>query len=184
MNNCSSQIRLFPQYLFAYSCVNFSVKPVKRFRTKLHHTFSSKINAAFSTLRWISILTAALNEPSPVTTEYFKLWLIIVIHTIPLFFNPYDVVSGKFQSAYFVLSRNVRFRRSYWTVQIYFIKFSGNTVHWYLNAKISISSFRDSGCCCKLILFLIHYESILCSRFPRPARWFLGFTWPSFFWFS
>ena len=49
---------------------------------------------------------------------------------------------------------------SYSTVQIYFIKSSGNSVSWYFNAKVSISSFRDRGCCRKSILFFIHYQFI------------------------
>ena len=73
--------------------------------------------------------------------------------TIPLFFSQYDMFSGKFQSAHFVLYRNVRLCRIYLTIQIYFIKSSGNSAPWYFNAKVSISSFRDISCCCKSILF-------------------------------
>ena len=40
------------------------------------------------------------------------------MNTIPLFFSQYDMFRGKFQSAYFVLFRNVRFCRSYLTVEI------------------------------------------------------------------
>ena len=52
-------------------------------------------------------LRTALNEPSPVTTEH-----IAEMNIIPLFFSPYDVFSGKFQSAHFVLFRNVRLCKS------------------------------------------------------------------------
>ena len=76
------------------------------------------------------------------------------MNTIPLFFSSYDVFSGKFQSAHFVLFRNVRLRWSYSTVQIYFVKSSGNRVPWYFNAKVSMSSFRHRGCCRKSIIFL------------------------------
>ena len=103
-------------------------------------------------------------------------WLIAEKNTIPLSFSRYDVFSGKFQVAHFVLLRNVRLHRNYSTVQIYFIKSSGNSVPWYFNAKVSISSFRDSGCSRKSILF--------CNRFPRPTRLFFGFTCPSFLKFS
>ena len=50
-----------------------------------------------------------------------------------------DVFSGKFQSAHFVLLKNIRLRRSYSTIH-YFITSSGNSVPWYCNAKFSISS--------------------------------------------
>ena len=108
------------------------------------------------------------------------------MNTIPLFLSPYDVFSGKFQSAHFVLFRNVRLHRSYSTVQIYFIKSSGNSVPGYFNAKVSISFFRDSGCCRKLILFwfITNPSVIPCCSFSRLARWFHGFTWPSFLTFS
>ena len=104
------------------------------------------------------------------------------MNSIPLFFSPYDVFSGKFQSAHFVLLRNVRLCRSNSTVQIYFIKSLGNCVPWYFNAKVSINSFRDSGCCHKSILFWFTTNPSVFpySSFSRPARWFLGFTWPSF----
>ena len=100
--------------------------------------------------------------------------------------HSYDMFSDKSQLAHFVLFRNVRLCRSYSTVQIYFIKSSGNCVLWYFNAKVSISSFRDSSCCHKLILFwfIINLSIFPCSSFPRPARWFLGFTRPSFLKFS
>ena len=64
----------------------------------------------------------ASNEPYLVTTEQVKRWLIAERNTIPLFFSPYDVFTGKFQSAHFVIFRNVRLRRSCSTVQIHFIK--------------------------------------------------------------
>ena len=127
---------------------------------KHHHTSSSKFNAAFSVLRQISFLRTASNEPSPNITEQVKLWLITEMNTIPQFLSPYDVFSGEFQLAHFVLFRNVRLCRSYLTVQIYFIKSSGNSVPWYFNANVCISSFRDSGCCCKSILFLIACQTI------------------------
>ena len=77
---------------------------------------------------------------------------------------------------------NVRLCRCYSTVQIYFIKSSGNSEPWYFNAKDSISSFRDSSCCHKWILFwFITNPSVFpCSSFPRLASWFLGSTWTSF----
>ena len=126
------------------------------------------------------------NEPSPVTTEQVKLWLIAEMNTIPLFFIPYEVFRGKFQSNHFVLFRNLRLYRSYSTVLIYFIKSSGNSVPWYFNAKVSISSFTDSGCCRKSMLFwfVINLSVFICCTFPMPARCFLGFTWPSFLKFS
>ena len=68
------------------------------------------------------------------------------MNTIPLFFSQYYIFSSKFQSAHFVLFRNVRLCRSYSTVQIYFIKSLGNSVLSYFNAKVSINSFRDSSC--------------------------------------
>ena len=43
------------------------------------------------------------------------------------------MLCNQFQSAHFVLFRNVRLRRSYTTVQIYSIKSSGNSVPWYIN---------------------------------------------------
>ena len=46
----------------------------------------------------------------------------------------------------FVLFRNVKLRGSNSIVQIYFIMSSGNSVPWYFDAKVSISSFRDSDC--------------------------------------
>ena len=110
-----------------------------------HHTSSSKFNAAFSTQSWISFIRTASNETSHVTTEQVKLWLIAEMNTIPLFFRPYDMFSGKFQSAHFVFFRNVRLRRSYSTVQIHFIKSPRNSVPWYFNPKVSITSIRDSG---------------------------------------
>ena len=113
----------------------------------------------------------------------FQQWVNIAeMNTILLFFSPYDVFSGKFQSTHFLLFRNVKLSRSFLTVQIYFIKSSGNSVPWYLNAKVSIRSFRDSCCCHKSILFwFIANPSVFpCSCFPRPARWFLSFTWASF----
>ena len=128
----------------------------------------------------------ASNEPSPVTTEQVKLWLIAEMNTILLFFRPYDMFGGKFQSTHLVLFRNVKLRRSYSTVQIYFIKSSGNSVSWYINAQFSISPFRDSSSCHKSILFwFISNPSVFpCNSFPRPARWFLGFVWLSFLKFS
>ena len=97
------------------------------------------------------------------------------MNTIPLFFSPYDVFIGKFQSAHFVLFRNVRLCRSYKTVQIYFIKSSGNSVPWYFNAKVIwVFAFRDSGCCRKSIpfffLFITNPSVFPFSSFPRPAR--------------
>ena len=89
----------------------------------------------------------------PVPTEQVKLWLIAKMTTIPLFCISYDVFSGKFQSPHFVLFGSVKCRSSCSATQIYFIKSSGNSVPWYFNAKVSINSFRDSSCCCKLILF-------------------------------
>ena len=121
---------------------------------KHHHSSSSKFNDAFSALRRISFLWTASNELSPIKIEQVKLWLITEMKTIPLFSKPYDSFRGKFQSPHFVLFRNVRVRRSYQTVQMYFIKSSGNRVTWYFIVKVSISSFRDNGCCRKLILFL------------------------------
>ena len=142
-----------------------------RNHAKHHHTSSSRFIAAFNALRRISFLRTASNEPSSITTEQVKLWLVAEISTTPLFFSPDDVFSGKFQSAYYVLFINVRHRRSYLTVQIRFIKFSGNSLPWYFNVKISIRSFRDSGCYRKSILFLfITNPSVFrCSGFPRPA---------------
>ena len=186
--NCSSKIRynVFPQYHFGFSCVNFTVYPDKGScnsyinHSEQHHIFSSKFNAAFncSTLRQISFLRTESNEPFPVTTEQVKLWLITEMKTIPLFFSPYDVISGKFQSALLILFRNLILRKSYSTVQIYFIKSSVNSVSWYFNAKFSIDPFIDGGCCHKLILFsFITNPSVFpFSRFPRSARWFLDFT--------
>ena len=85
----------------------------------------ANLTLLFSVLRRISFLRTASNETSPVTTEQVKLWLIAERNTIPLFFSPYDAFSGKFQSAHFVLFRNVTLHGSYSTVQIYFIKCLG-----------------------------------------------------------
>ena len=94
------------------------------------------------------------------------------MNTIPLFFSSYDVVSWKFQSPHFIVFRIVRLRRSYSTVQIYFIKSSGKSVPWYFDGKVSISSFRDTSCCHKSILFWFITNPCVfpCSSFPRPAR--------------
>ena len=149
----------FLQYLFVYSFINFTVLPNKRSCTsrwnlaKHHHTSSSKFNVAFSALRLILFLRTASNEPSAIITEQVKLWLLTEINTITLFFSPYDMFNDKFQSTHFVLFNYVRLRRSYSTVQIYFIKSSGNIVPCYFNAKVSIRSFRDSALCRKSILF-------------------------------
>ena len=35
-----------------------------------------------------------------------------------------------------------------------------HSVPWYFNAKVNISSFRDSGCCRKSTFFFIHYQYI------------------------
>ena len=100
------------------------------------------------------------------------------MNTIQLFFNPYDAFSRKFQLGHFFLFRNVRLRWSYSTVQIYFIKSSVNSVPWYFNAKVSISSFRDRGYCHESILFwFITNPSVFpCSSFPRPTRLFPLFS--------
>ena len=151
---------------------------------KHYHTSSSKFNAAFRALRWIKLHRTASNEPSTVTTEQVNLWhRWNEDHALVL---PSDGFSGKFHSAHFVLFRNLRLRRSYSTVQTYFIKSLGNNVPWYFNAKVSISSFRDGGCCRKSILFwFITNPSVFpCSSFPGPAMWFLGFSWPSSLKFS
>ena len=74
---------------------------------------SSKFNATFSVLRRITFLMTASNEPSPVTTEQIKLWLIIEMNRNPQSFSPYEVFSGKFQSAHFVFCRNVKLRGSW-----------------------------------------------------------------------
>ena len=86
----------------------------------------------------------------------------------------------------FLLFRNIRLCSCYSTVQIYFIKSSENSVPWNFNAKLSISSFKESRCWCKSMLFgFITNPSIFsCNSFPRLARWFFGFTWPSFLYFS
>ena len=102
------------------------------------------------------------------------------MNTIPLFFSPYDVFSGEFQSIHFVLFRNVRLRKSYSTVRIYFIKSSGNCMLWYFNAKVSICSFRDCGCCCKSIHFFfyslpIHLSSLAIIFLGLPS--FLKILW-------
>ena len=102
------------------------------------------------------------------------------MNIIPLFFSPYEVFSGKFQSTHFIL---FRLRKSYSTIRIYFIKSSGNSMPGYFYAKISISSFRDSGCCCKSILLFyslaIHLSS-LAVVFLRQSGGFLASHDPVF----
>ena len=116
---------------------------------------SPNLTLIFCAPRRISFFWTASNEPSPVTTEQVKLWLIAEMKIIPLFFSQYDVFSDKFESAHFVHLRNIRLHRSYSTVQISL-------------------SLRE----------IVWLDILMPSSFPMPARWFLGFTWPSFFEFS
>ena len=62
------------------------------------------------------------------------------MNTILLFFRPYDLFSGKFQLAHFALFRNVSLRKSYSTVQVHFIKYSGNSVPGYALALLPLAN--------------------------------------------
>ena len=87
------------------------------------------------------------------------------------------MIIGKFPSVHIVPFRNLRLRRSNLTVQVYFIKSSGNKVPWYFNTKVNISSFENRSF---FFLFITNLSVFPWSSFPCPARLFLGFTWPSF----
>ena len=139
---------MFLQCFYEYNFLNFTAQPDNH--AKHHHTSYSKVKAAFSALRRSRTTS---NQPYPVTIAQVKLWLIAEMTIISLFFCSNDVSSGKFHSVYFVLFINVRCRRRKSTVQIYFIKFSGKNVPWYLNAKVRIRSIRDGGRCRKSIIF-------------------------------
>ena len=115
-----------------------------RNHAKHHHTSFSKFNAALSALHQTNLLPSQLNR---LNFDSSLKWPQSHCSSVHMTF------SSKFLSAQFVLFRYVRLRRSYLTVQIYFLKSSGNSVPWYFNAKVSINSFRDSRCCQKSILF-------------------------------
>ena len=85
-----------------------------------------------------------------------------------MFCGPYEVFSGKFQSAHFVLLRNVRLRRSYSTVKIHLIKFSLNSEPWYFNANVSIRFWE------RLLLQIDSFFDSLLIHQPSFVVVFLG----------
>ena len=154
--NCSFQIRynMFLQNLFALilpCSLTRGPQPAVEIMPNTI-TSSTKFNAAFSALWRILFLRTVSNEPSPITTEQVKLWLIAEMNTISLFFGSYDVFSDKFQSAHFVIFRNVRLYRSYSTVQIYFIK------SYILMPKLALALLEIAVAVANRS-FLIHYQS-------------------------
>ena len=92
------------------------------------------------------------------------------MNTILQLISQYDVFSGKF---HFVLFRKVKLRRNYSTVQIYFIKYSRNSVPWYFYAKVSISSLRGRGYFHKQFFFYslpVHPSSLSVFFLTLPGR--------------